>query len=230
VVTAPITTRRFANKKLAGVIAVASMAVAGLVVFPPPAGAITGCPSGTVSHCYAIGRMGENWTGQFAPINGISGDLVVNCLGVDQYTDFVNYETWLDTNLNADPVGTYWVEEGAKFGIGVTGADEGFQWFWADNRPGGGYWEHYEGGAALNQFTNVSFDWVSGTGKWDVYLGGSYKGESVNNGAWAEALPACAALPSGRLPEPREARGMLHKCQATWANPGLRGRAMAAQA
>jgi hypothetical protein len=129
--------------------------------------------------------MGENWTGNFVPINAISGNLVVNCLGVNQYTDFVNYETWLDTNLNVDPVGAYWVEEGAKFGIGVTGADEGFQWFWADNRPGGGYYEHYQGGASLNQFTNVSFYWVSGTGNWNVYLGGNYVGTSVNNGAWA---------------------------------------------
>jgi hypothetical protein len=173
------------NKKLAGVIASASMVVAALVAFPPPAGAITGCPSGTVNHCYAIGRMGENWTGKFVPINAISGDLLVLCLGVNQYTDFVNYETWLDTNLNAYPVGTYWVEEGAKDGIGVTGADEGFRWFWADNRPGGGYFEHYEGAAALNQFTNVSFSWLSGTGNWNVYLGGDYEGESVNNGAWA---------------------------------------------
>jgi hypothetical protein len=162
-----------------------SLAAATLVGFTPSAEAITGCPSGTVSHCYAIGRMGENWTGSFVPINAISGNLVVNCLGVNQYTDFVNYETWLDTNLNVDPVGAYWVEEGAKFGIGVTGADEGFQWFWADNRPGGGYFEHYLGGASLNTFTNVSFYWVSGTGNWNVYLGGNYEGESVNNGAWA---------------------------------------------
>jgi hypothetical protein len=164
----------------------ASAGVAMLVGFTTPAGAITGCPAGTVSHCYSIGRMGENWTGNFVPINAISGNLVVNCLGVDQTTDFVNYETWLDTNLNVDPVGAYWVEEGAKLGIGVTGADEGFQWFWADNRPnGGGYYEHYLGDASLNQFTNVSFYWVSGTGNWDVYLGGNYVGESVNNGAFA---------------------------------------------
>jgi hypothetical protein len=171
-------------RKFAGVTAAALLAVAGLVTFGPPAGAITGCPSGTVSHCYAIGRMGQNWTGTFVPINAISGDLVVNCLGVNQYTDFVNYETWLDTNLNVDPVGAYWVEEGAKFGIGVTGADEGFQWFWADNRPGGGYWEHYLGGASLNTFTNVRFTWQSGTGNWYVYLAGNYEGTSVNNGAW----------------------------------------------
>jgi hypothetical protein len=161
------------------------MVVAGLVAFAPPAGAITGCPGTRLDHCYAIGRMGENWTGKFVPVNAISGDLVVNCLGVNPFTDFVNYETWLDTNLNVDPVGAYWVEEGAKFGIGVTGAAEGFQWFWADNRPGGGYWEHYLGNAAVNQFTNVSFDWVSGTGNWNVYLAGHYVGESVNNGAWA---------------------------------------------
>ena len=163
----------------------ASLVAATLVGVAPSAEAITGCPAGTYSHCYAIGRMGENWTGTFVPINAISGNLVVNCLGVDQYTDFVNYETWLDTNLNVDPVGAYWVEEGAKYGIGVTGADEGFQWFWADNRPGGGYYEHYLGGASLNQFTNVSFYWDSGTGNWYVYLAGNYVGESVNNGAWA---------------------------------------------
>lgn len=170
--------------RLAGVIVSAILAAAGLVTLTQPAGAITGCPSGTGSHCYAIGRMGENWTGNFVPINAIGGDLVVNCLAVNQSTDFVNYETWLDTNLNVDPVGSYWVEEGAKFGIGVTGADEGFQWFWADNRPGGGYFEHYLGGASLDAFTNVSFYWVPGTGNWDVYLAGNYQGTSVNNGAY----------------------------------------------
>jgi hypothetical protein len=157
------------------------------LVAAPPAGAITGCPGSNVDHCYAIGEMGQAWTGKFVPINAVSSQLVVNCLKVDTSTDFVNYEQWLDTDLNTAPIGDYWVEGGAKFGIGVTGADEGFQWFWADSRPnGGGYHEHYLGAASFNPET-VAFNWVTGTGNWNVLFNGTTVGTSVGAGAYAGA-------------------------------------------
>lgn len=170
--------------KIAGLAASASLAMAGVVALSPPAGAITGCPSGTVFHCYAIGRMGEDWTGNFVPLNGISTTLDAHCLGIDQFTDFVNYETWLATNLNVDPVGDFWVEGGEKYGIGVTGTDEGFQRFWADNTPSAGYWEHYLGSSSLDAFIKVDIIWIGGTGNWNVWFGSALEGTSVNNGAW----------------------------------------------
>jgi hypothetical protein len=179
--------RLTATRRLLGTGLAASMTVAGLAVFTPAADAITGCPSGSGGHCYAIGRMGENSTGRFVPINAIGGDLYLTCIGgINENVDFVNYETWLDTNLNIAGVGAYWVEEGMKLGIGVFGQNHGFQWFWADNRPnGGGYNEHYFGRPAyLQQFHNVTFRWLGGP-NWNVLLDGGVVGESVNNGAFA---------------------------------------------
>jgi hypothetical protein len=153
----------------------------------PSTQAITGCAGNNkYHHCYAEGEMGQAWTGNFVAINAIGGDLHITCLNpLNAYTDFANYETWLDTDLNNAPINAYWVEGGAKDGIGSSGAYEGFQWFWADNRPnGGGYNEHYLGGASLGTYENVSFRWQGG-GNWNVYFAGTYEGTSAHVGDYA---------------------------------------------
>lgn len=161
------------------------LAAASLVLAAPQADAITGCPAGTIKHCYAEGEMGQAWSGAFVPINEIGGDLYIDCLTVPTDNDFVNYESWLDTDLNNAPIDDYWVEGGAKLGIGVSGAWEGYQWFWADSRPnGGGYHEHYLGSASTYSFENVSFTWL-GSGDWDVKFAGTVVGESVGAGDYA---------------------------------------------
>jgi hypothetical protein len=158
-----------------------ALAAASVAVIAPQADAITGCPAGTSSHCYVEGEMGQAWTGSFVPINAIGGDLYIDCLYVPTNSDFVNYESWLDTDLNNAAIDSYWVEGGAKLGIGVSGAWEGYQWFWADSRPGDGYHEHYLGSASTYAFENVTFTWL-GSGDWDVKFGNSVVGESVGAG------------------------------------------------
>lgn len=166
---------------LAGSAALVTTAVlAGAV---PQAQAITGCNGDPkVDHCYAIGRMGENWTGHFVPINAVGGDLHITCLSPrNPRTDFATYETWLAVDLNKYPVGTYWVEGGALDGIGMAGEFEGFQWFWAFNVPGGVN-EYFQGGASLGTYENVSFYWQGG-GTWNVYFAGNLAG-GVDAGAY----------------------------------------------
>jgi hypothetical protein len=68
----------------------------------------------------------------------------------------------------------------------VTGANQGFQIFWADNRPNGTYFEHYEGGASLNTFYTTEFDWQGGP-NWKVVVNGISLGTSTDNGAWGGA-------------------------------------------
>jgi hypothetical protein len=168
-------------------LAVGVVACASVGVMSGSASAITGCPGGESNgHCYAIGVMGDNNTGTPIWLNAIGTDLYVTCLSVaDRNTDFANYEMWMSTNDNDSPYYAYWVEEGMKTGIGVAGQNEGFTWFWADNRPnGGGYNEHYLSGASVNTWTNVSFYWLGGS-NWDVEQAGHVVGESTNNGAFA---------------------------------------------
>jgi hypothetical protein len=120
-------------------------------------------------------------------LNAVGSDLEVGCLSVgDRINDLVNYEMWMSTNNNYDAT-HYWVEAGMTAGTlySAPGQPRGFLWFWADSRPGGGYSEHNLGNASVGTYTNVSFYWVSGTGNWDVYLGGNYVGTSTNNGAYA---------------------------------------------
>lgn len=160
----------------------------GTVVFVPTrADAVAGCPN-FGSHCYGIGRFGS---GMGTPVymNGVSTELSVDCLWVDNTgTDFVNHEMWMSTNdNNPDPNNPTWVEEGMTDGTlwASPGQEFGFIWFWADQRPGGSYNEHYIGPASTGTYTSASFYWVPNTGNWDLYNNGSYVGTSVNVGAWA---------------------------------------------
>jgi hypothetical protein len=152
-----------------------------VVLTPLPSYAAT-CTWG--SHCYALTEYGAS-LGGYAPTNGTSIDLEADCLTVSNAnTDFIDWEVWNDTNDDMGQ-GNYWVEAGMTAGTVVdgNGTHVGFQWFWADNRPnGGGYNEHYVGGASTHIYTNVSIYW-QGNANWDVYINNSYVGTSADNGA-----------------------------------------------
>jgi hypothetical protein len=71
---------------------------------------------------------------------------------------------WQGTDSNTN-LG-YWVELGAAYG-NPQGAKR--YWYWADNRPGGGYHEHDQVGQPLSLNTTYSLEVVFSSGStWDV--------------------------------------------------------------
>jgi len=102
-------------------------------------------------------------------------------------TDFIDWEMWYLTDTPQVSYDT-WVEEGMTAGT-LQGGYVGFNWFWADNRPNGTYYEHYIRPATTGNSTNVSV-YYAGNSNDSVYLGGSQVGTSAGNGQgglWANA-------------------------------------------
>jgi hypothetical protein len=142
------------------------------------------------THCYAAAAQGTRASSLPVYMSGVGADLEVDCLAVANDADeFANWEMWISTN-DTDPNSTadsgYWVEEGYTAGTvyDARGNYAGFQWFWADNRPGGGYNEHFIQWATAYQYKNVTFTYEGGP-NWGVYLGGTLVGQSIDNGAYA---------------------------------------------
>jgi hypothetical protein len=144
---------------------------------------------GGVGHCWAAGG-----TPAFNPLGSEgSGDHVINTgmnlnvslLSVpDRTLDFANYETWLNTYTPQVSYGT-WVEEGMTAGS-LNSGQVGLMWFWADNRPNGGYNDHYINGNAyadFNKNSNVTFRY-EGSQNWGVYLKGVKINDSYGNGSY----------------------------------------------
>jgi hypothetical protein len=123
-------------------------------------------------------------------LSSVGADLEVDCLAVANDADeFANWEMWVDTNdtdPNSPNSSGYWIEEGYSAGTvyDSRGPYAGFQWFWADSRPGGGYNEHFIQWATAYQYKNVTITYEGGP-NWGVYLGGTLIGQSINNGAYA---------------------------------------------
>lgn len=126
-----------------------------------------------------------------AATNGASVLIYTNSLVADNtwHFAFVNHEFW----YGVDSTGTYWVEVGFKDGstcrsestlngpcstsTPVTNAI-----FWADNRNGGGYHEHYPAvGWSMNAWYQVQVTRGPSYCAWNVYIGGVYLGQSTSN-------------------------------------------------
>jgi hypothetical protein len=166
---------------MASTVITAALVVAG----GGPVSAETACGTLQTDHCYALAQMGTYAGNLPRYISAVGADLEVDCLAVgDDNTEDANWEMWLSTN-DTNPYSPYdsgyWLEEGYAAG---PAAATGFQWFWADNRPGGGFNAHFIEWANALQYQNVSFYWQGGS-NWNVYLAGNLVGESVNNGAFA---------------------------------------------
>lgn len=96
--------------------------------------------------------------------------------------DFVDQEMWVGTN--ADGTGTYWVEDGISRGWPQS-ASAGIYWFWADNRPCCGYFEHDFLVAIRTSTTYTAKINFIGNDSWNVYRDGNLlsPGTSVSNPA-----------------------------------------------
>jgi len=93
------------------------------------------CGDSQNNHCYAF----YQWYGS---INGGKTDITVPFLGGRPGTDgFMNWETWILQNYNSGCGNinyACWVEAGISDACCTLG-----EYFWADERPGGGYHNHY---------------------------------------------------------------------------------------
>jgi hypothetical protein len=90
--------------------------------------------------------------------------------------NFVNHEMWY-----AFGTGTYWVEVGFKDGLDGSGSCHTDVLFWADNRNGGGYSEHYPGnGWSFGGWYPLQIS-SAGSCTWSVLFNGTNIGTSTAN-------------------------------------------------
>lgn len=149
-----------------------TMTLTALVLTIPavPAYAVTCTPS---NHCY--GQV-EYFSAD--AIYGLNQGLDVRCLGpmgAPTSSNFVTEEMWLFTD---DSFSSYWVETGMAYG-----APQGSTryWFWADNRPGGGYHEHDLSIPITLGTTYDDYITWAGNDSWQVRRGSSVLGVSTAN-------------------------------------------------
>jgi hypothetical protein len=96
---------------------------------------------------------------------------------------FIDEELWVGSD-NSKPT-VYWTEVGYTYGPVAGYNGPGPNWFWADNRPGGGYHEHIPPGfQSPNNFLNQSITVAAtyaGSSSWSVYIAGFLAGTSTSN-------------------------------------------------
>jgi hypothetical protein len=118
---------------------------------------------------------------------GSAGTIKFSCLySPSTSTNFSNDEMWNGTDNSGG--GSYWVEEGGSYGY-PQGNNR--YWFWADNRPSYGYYEHdsADGSAVLNTSYDIEFTY-NGSNQWIVWWKGSELGKSTSNPPNGEYLQA----------------------------------------
>ena len=94
--------------------------------------------------------------------------------------DFASQEIWVGTNGSNN--GSYWVENGMSRGSPQS-AGAGIYWFWADNRPCCGYFEHdFLDTIRTSTTYNAKINYI-GNNSWNVYRDGNLlsPGTSTSN-------------------------------------------------
>jgi hypothetical protein len=132
------------------------------------------CHAHTSGHYYAI--LWNTDIGSHEADRGAAVNIDTTSLTSDS-SNFVNHEFW----YGVVPGGTYWVEVGVKDGLTFSGSTVNQHIFWADNRHGGGYHEHYPAVSwKLNAYYQNKIIWAGRSCAWDVYFGGVHLGTSTN--------------------------------------------------
>jgi hypothetical protein len=113
------------------------------------------------SHCYATTELIVKRPEGF---NGAYATLMSNCMAVPHPNhNFIDNEIWVVSK------GYFWVETGITIGSAAVG---GFYpsavWFWVDNRPHGGYHEHYGDAATLGQSQAVAIRYAGPGPTWKI--------------------------------------------------------------
>jgi hypothetical protein len=166
-----------ARIRLALAFAMIGLLAVGGSLIPSPVAA-TSC---SFPHCYGV----VDWVG--APQNsGAVATISTTCLsGPNDVNNFADEEIWEGTNN--DPNGGSWVEEGLSYGEINGQARGGPFWFWADQRPGYNYFEHYVSTASYgtNYVAKIKYN---GSSSWGVYRGATLLGSSTPNPAWSQYM------------------------------------------
>ncbi len=155
-------------------ILLAALALVGASAALPQTALAYTCSTSSSSHCYALAI----WVNSAAN-EGIYTNIYSSCLnGPNDTVNFADEEMWEATD-NSSNLG-YWVETGLSYGELNGQARGGPYWFWADNRPGGGYHEHYVGTRSLNTSYETEIIYA-GSNSWWVWQGTSHVGTSTSN-------------------------------------------------
>jgi hypothetical protein len=122
---------------------------------------------------------------------------------------------WEGTD-NSGPI--YWIENGIHVGVHNNGTcGNGVQFYWADNRPGLGYNEHYPGGAVgfgVNYSFKIVFD---GGTTWEVDRNGTNIGFSNSNPCCSTAIAAGVESHQDTVTVNGEASGLQKQIGTSWS-------------
>jgi hypothetical protein len=133
------------------------------------------CHTHTSGHWYA--NLSNTNVSETVAGKGAAIYIYTNSLSSDG-SDFVDHEMWYGVVGG----GAYWAEVGVTDGITSSGNYVNQRVFWADNRNGGGYHEHYPSvGWKLNAWYQDKIVWSGQSCAWDVYFGGVKLGTSTGN-------------------------------------------------
>lgn len=188
---------------LAAALVVAAAVAAGLA----PAAASASCGS----DCHGATRWDPATSN-----NGEIATIDTSSLSVSNACTQTAYSTsWEGT----DSAGfTYWIEEGIHVGVHYNGTcGSGDQFYWADNRPSGGYNEHYPGGS-VGFNTDYAFKILyDGSSQWEIDRNGSNIGYSTSNPCCSTAMQAGAESHQDTVTESGEAHGLQKYVSGSWS-------------
>jgi hypothetical protein len=151
--------------------AVLAASALGVSATPASAGVCTP-PSG--GHYYAL----FYGTPPAVAVHGASLALYTSSLTTaTPDSHFVDHEMWYGVDGDCNN----WVEVGVTDGAKFSGGSADRDIFWADNRAGGGYHEHYSSNTwSLNAWYETKVVWA-GDDSWEVYFGALKLGTSTHN-------------------------------------------------
>ena len=194
-----------------------SFRLATLIVTVVAAAAAAGMAPAAASASCGVDCHG---TTLWSPATQNSGAIAVidtSSLSVSNWCTQTAYSTFWE---GTDSAGfAYWIENGIHVGLHYNGTcGNGDQFYWADNRPnGGGYNEHYPGGA-VGFNTNYTFKiFFDGGTTWEVDRNGSNIGYSNSNPCCSTAIEAGAESHQDTVTESGEASGLQKYINGTWS-------------
>lgn len=147
--------------------------VAILVTVPTLPASASYCVTGSLGglfdngHCYSTAVFPVSYGP--SGISGAAVALYTYSLYSTGACQFVNNELW----ISEDSSSNYSVEQGQKDGANFSGCSfSNPYWFWADDRPCCGYYEHDEGVAVISQLY-VDYIWQTAPNQYTLLFGPS---------------------------------------------------------
>lgn len=145
------------------------LGMVSVIANPAVAGASLPCEP---THCYSIANSGTVTLGRYAELYVAHGNANWTVAG------FVDQELWTLASSTST-----WVEVGYTYGPVAGVSTAGPNWFWADNRPGLGYFEHIPSTPSptnyFGQYIAVATSYL-GSNTWGIYIAGSLVGYSTS--------------------------------------------------